>query len=49
MEDNLHMFKKLANHNPPMYDGAPNLKAFKDSIPSMEKLFDALQSPRNGG
>ena len=30
MEDNLHMFKKLDNHNPPTYDGAPNPKAFED-------------------
>jgi len=25
MEDNSYMFKKFANHNPPKYDGAPNL------------------------
>ena len=43
MEDNLHMFKKLANLNPPTYDGTSNPKAFEDWIRGMEKQFDALQ------
>jgi len=29
-EKNSHMFKRLAGHNPPMYNGAPDPKAFKD-------------------
>jgi len=44
-KDNLHMFKKLANLNSPMYDGAPKPKAFEDWIRGMENLFDALQCP----
>jgi len=42
LEDNSCMFKKLANLNPPMYNGIPNPKAFQDWIRGMEKLFDAL-------
>jgi len=30
LEDNSHMFKKLPNLHPPIYDGAPNPKAFED-------------------
>jgi len=45
MEDNPHMFKKLANNNPPMYDVAPNLKAFEEWKRGMKKLSDALQCP----
>jgi len=30
LEDNSYMFKKLANLNPPTYDGALNPKAFVD-------------------
>jgi len=36
------MFKKLASHNPPIYDGALDSSAFKDWIRGMKKLFDAL-------
>jgi len=32
LEDNSHMFKKLANLNPPIYDGTLNPKAFEDWI-----------------
>ena len=42
---NFHMFKRLASHNPPVYDYAPNPKAFKDLIRGMEMLFDALECP----
>ena len=42
-EDNPHMFKRLASHNPSIYDGAPNPKAFEDWIWGMQKLFDAHQ------
>jgi len=45
MEDNSHVFKKLANHNLLTYDGTPNPKAFEDWIQGMEKLFDALHCP----
>jgi len=41
-KDNSHMFKKIANLNPPTNDGAPDRKAFEDWIRGMEKLFDAL-------
>jgi len=47
MENNSYMFK-LANLNPPMYDGAPNPKAFKDWIQGMEKLFNTIHAPRSG-
>ena len=46
LEDNSYMFKKLANLNLRTYDGAPNPKAFEDWIRGMEKLFDALQCPK---
>jgi len=42
-EDNSYMFKRFTSHNPPVYDGTPNPKAFVDCIRGMEKLFDALQ------
>ena len=45
LEDNLYMFKKLANLNPPTYDGTPNPKAFENWIRGMKKLFDAPQCP----
>ena len=45
-KDNSYMFKRFASHNPPIYDGAPNPKAFEDSIRGMEKLFNALQCPK---
>jgi len=45
MEDNLHIFKKLPNHNPPTYDNAPNPKVFENLIQGLEKLFNALQCP----
>ena len=45
LEDNSYMFKKLANLHPPTYDGTSNLKAFKDWIRGIEKLFDTLQYP----
>jgi len=45
-EDNSHMFKRLANCNPPVYGGAPKAKAFEDWIRGMKKLFDALQCPK---
>ena len=41
-EDNSHVFKKLANHNPPMYNGPPDPKTFEDWIRGMEKLFNPL-------
>jgi len=44
-EDNLYMFKRFMSHNPPIYDGIPDPKAFEDWIRGMEKLFDALQYP----
>jgi len=46
LEDNSHMFKKLASQHPPTYDGVPNLKAFEDWVRGIEKLFDALQCPK---
>jgi len=42
LEDNSHMFKKLASPHPPTYDGAPNPKAFEDLMRGMEKLLNAL-------
>jgi len=42
-EDNSSMFKRLASHNPPVYDSAPEPMAFEDWIWGIEKLFDALQ------
>jgi len=42
-EDNLYMFKRFARYNPPVHNGTPDPKAFKDWIGGMEKLFDALQ------
>jgi len=45
LEDNSYMFEKLANLNPPTYDGTPNPKVFEDWIQGMEKLFDALKCP----
>jgi len=47
IKDNSHMFKTLANHNPPMYNSVTNLKAFEDWIRGMKKLFDALQCPED--
>ena len=44
-EDNSYMFKRFASHNPPVYDGTLDPKAFEDWIQGMEKLFDALQCP----
>ena len=44
-EDNSYMSKRFASHNPPVYDGTPDPKAFEDWISGMEKLFDALQCP----
>ena len=43
LEDTSHMFKKLANLHPPIYDGAPTPKALEDWIRGMKKLFDTLQ------
>jgi len=31
-EGNIYIFKRIASHNPPMYDGASDPKAFKDWI-----------------
>jgi len=44
-EDNSYMFKRFVSHNPLVYDGTPDPKAFEDWIRGMEKLFDALQCP----
>ena len=44
-EDNSYMFKRFASHHPPIYDGTPDPKTFKDWIRGMEKLFNALQCP----
>ena len=44
-EDNSYMLKRLASHNPSMYDGVPNTKAFFYWIRGMEKLFETLQFP----
>jgi len=41
-EDNSYMFKSLASHNPPIYNGTPDPKIFEDCIRGMEKLFNAL-------
>jgi len=49
MEDNLPMFKKLANHNPPKYDGSRNPKAFEDWIWGMENCSIPCSALRNGG
>jgi len=46
MEKNSHMFK-LADHNSPTYDSAPNPNASEGWIWGMKKLFDALQCPRD--
>jgi len=43
LEDNSHMFKKLASLHPPTYDGALNPKAFEDWVQGMEKLLYVLQ------
>ena len=42
-EDNSYMFKRLASHNPLIYDGITDSKNFEDWIRDMKKLFDALQ------
>ena len=44
-EDNSHMFKRLASHNPLIYDVVLDSRALEDCIWGMEKLFDALQYP----
>jgi len=44
--DNSYMFKRFVSHHPPIYDGAPNPKTFEDWIRGIEKLFDALQCPK---
>ena len=44
-EDNSYMFKRFASHNPLIYDGTPDPKAFEAWIKGMEKLFDTLQCP----
>jgi len=44
-EDNSYMFKRIASHHPPIYDGTPNPKTLEDWIRGMEKLCDALQCP----
>ena len=41
-EINSYMFKRFSSHNPPIYDGTPDPKAFKDWIRGVEKLFVAL-------
>ena len=43
--DNSYMFKSLASHNPPTYDGTPNPKTFENWIRGIEKLLDALHCP----
>jgi len=45
-EDNSHMFKRFASHNPLVYDDASHPKAFEDRIWGMKKLFDALHRPQ---
>ena len=45
LNDNSHMFKKLAILHPPTYDGASNRKDFEDWVRGMEKLFNVLQCP----
>ena len=45
LEENSHMFKKLAGLHSPTYDGASNPKAFEDWLRGMEKLFEVLQCP----
>ena len=42
-EDNSYLFRRFASHHPPIYDGTPNPRTFKDWIRVMEKFFDALQ------
>jgi len=39
LEDNPHMFKKLASLHPPTYDGVLNPKAFEDWVRGMEKFY----------
>ena len=46
-KDNVYMFKKFTSHNPPIYDDAPNPKAFEDWIRGIEKLSDAFQCMRS--
>ena len=46
VEGNSCMFKRVASHNSPIHDSTPNPKAFEDWIRGMEKLFDALQCPK---
>ena len=41
-EDNSYMFKRFTSHNPPIYDGTPDPKAFEDWIRGIEKLFETL-------
>jgi len=44
MKENLNMFKKLANHNPPTPDSALNPKVFEDWIRGiLEDEFVHLQ------
>ena len=45
-EDNSCIFKRLASRNSLMCDGTLDPKPFKDWIRGMEKLFDALQCPK---
>ena len=43
--DNSYIFKRLASHNSPIYNGIPDSKTFKDWTRGMEKLFNTLQCP----